>query len=72
GALRAGDLRRASEACARARARAPQLPEAIELDAIIAQARGDLPRARAGFQAWLDGNADNPRGEERARAAIAR
>jgi isopenicillin-N N-acyltransferase-like protein len=72
GALHAGDLRRASEACARARARAPQLPEAIELDAIIAQARGDLPRARAGFQAWLDGSADNPRGEERARAAIAR
>jgi hypothetical protein len=71
-ALRAGDRSRAAEACARARTRAPALPEAIELDAIIAQARGDLVRARAGFQAWLDGGSDDPRGEERARAALAR
>jgi isopenicillin-N N-acyltransferase like protein len=72
GALRAGDLRRAAEACARARARAPTLPEALELDATIAQARGDQTRARAAFQAWLDGGADDPSGEERARAALAR
>jgi hypothetical protein len=71
-ALRAGDRSRAAEACARARTRAPALPEAIELDAIVAQARGDLARARAGFQAWLDGGPDDPRGEERARAALAR
>ena len=71
-ALRAGDRGRAAEACARARTRAPTLPEAIELDAVIAQARGDLARARAEFQGWLDGGPDDPRGEERARAAIAR
>jgi len=47
--------------------------EASEPDLVGPAARiGDLPRARTGFQAWLDGNADNPRGEERARAAIAR
>jgi len=71
-ALRAGDRDRADEACARARARAPQLPEALELEAFIAQARGDQARARAAFQAWLDGGADDPKGEERARAALAR
>lgn len=72
GALASGDRVRAAEACARARARAPGLPEALELDAIVAQARGDDARARAAFQAWLDGGADDPRGEERARAALAR
>jgi len=71
-ALAAGDPARAAEACARARTRAPALPEAIELDAIIAQARGDHARARTAFQAWLDGGPDDPRGEERARAALAR
>jgi hypothetical protein len=71
-ALRAGDRTRAAEACARSRTRAPLLPEAIELDAIIAQERGDLAHARAAFQAWLDGGPDDPRGEERARAALAR
>jgi isopenicillin-N N-acyltransferase-like protein len=71
-ALRAGDRGRAAEACARARARAPALPEAIELDAIIAQARGDLVHARAAFQAWINGGPDDPHGEERARAALAR
>lgn len=72
GALRAGQLERAAEACARARARAPGLPEALELEAMIAQARGDLTRARAAFQAWLDGGPDDPKGEERARAMLAR
>jgi hypothetical protein len=71
-ALAAGDRDRAAEACARARTREPALPEAIELDAIIAQARGEQARARAAFQAWLDGGPDDPRGEERARAALAR
>jgi hypothetical protein len=72
GALRAGDPVRAAEACARARARAPTLPEALELDALIAQARGDQARARAAFQAWIDGVPDDPHGEQRARAALAR
>ncbi|MBA3462596.1 MAG: hypothetical protein H0T46_21755 [Deltaproteobacteria bacterium] len=72
GALNAGDQERASEACARARVRAPVLPEALELEAMIAQASGDLAKARAAFQAWLDGGPDDPKGEERARAALAR
>jgi isopenicillin-N N-acyltransferase-like protein len=71
-ALASGDRVRAAEACARARARAGALPEAIELDAIIAQVRGDTARAHAAFQAWLDGGPDDPRSEERARAALAR
>lgn len=71
-ALRDGDPARADEACARARARAPTLPEALELEAYIAQARGDQARARAAFQAWLDAGADDPKGEERARALLAR
>lgn len=72
GALLAGDTERADEACARARARAPTLPEALELEATIAQARGDIPRARAAFEAWLDGGPDDPKGEERARALLSR
>ena len=71
-ALRRGERERADESCARARARAPSLPEALELDATIAQARGDHARARAAFQTWLDGGADDPKGEERARALLAR
>jgi isopenicillin-N N-acyltransferase-like protein len=69
-ALHAGELARAAELCARGRARAPALPEALELEAIIAQARGDAARAHAAFQAWLDGGPDDPEGEERARAAL--
>lgn len=70
--LARGDRVRAGEACARARVRAPGLPEAIELDAIIAQARGDDARARTLYQQWLDGGADDPQGEQRARALLAR
>ncbi|MDQ3301695.1 MAG: C45 family peptidase [Myxococcota bacterium] len=72
GALRDGDRERAAEACARARARAPHLPEALELDGKIAQLRGDLVRARASYQQWIDAGADDPKGEERARALLAR
>lgn len=72
GALHAGDSDRAAEACARARARAPALPEALELEAMIAQARGDMARARTAFEAWLDGGPDDPKGEERARAVLSR
>jgi hypothetical protein len=71
-ALDRGDDDAAAEACARARAIAPNLPEAIELDARIAEARGDLPRAKKLYQLWLDGGADDPQGEERARATVAR
>ncbi|MCX5743160.1 MAG: C45 family autoproteolytic acyltransferase/hydrolase [Proteobacteria bacterium] len=72
GYLGARDYVRASEACARALVRVPQLPEALEVDALVAQARGDLVHARASFQAWLDGIPDDPHGEERARALLAR
>jgi len=72
GAQARGDLRHAAEACARARARAPDLPEAVELEAAIAQARGDDARARKLFQQWLDSGADDPVGEERARALLNR
>ena len=71
-ALTRRDYRTAAEACARARARAPELPEAIELDAAIAQARGDDVRARKLFQQWLDAGADDPVSEERARALLNR
>src|SRR5262249_37062389 len=52
-ALAKNDRARATEACARARARAPAFPEALELDAIIAQMRGDETRAHLMFQRWL-------------------
>ena len=71
-ALAHGDKDRAAEACARARTRAPGLPEAIELDAMVAQARGDDGRAKQLYQQWLDGTPDDPLGEERARALLAR
>jgi hypothetical protein len=72
GASRDGDHERAAEACARARTRAPGLPEALELEAFLAQTRGDDARARTAFQAWIEGGADDPKGEERARALLAR
>jgi hypothetical protein len=71
-ALLRGDHAGAAEACARARARAPRLPEAIELEAAIAAVRGDRERARRAYQQWLDGSADDPAGEERARAFVNR
>ncbi len=71
-ALAHGERVLASELCARARARAPMLPEALELDATIAPLRDDMASARKLYQQWLDGTADDPAGEERARALLAR
>lgn len=71
-ALLDGDLERAAEACARARVRVPGLPEALVLEGQIAQARGNDAGARAAFQAWIEAGADDPKGEERARALLAR
>jgi hypothetical protein len=71
-ALAAGSLVRAGELCARARARAPSLPEAVHLEAVIAQARGDDTRARRLFQQWLDAGPDDPVAAERARALLER
>jgi hypothetical protein len=70
-ALAKKDRALAGELCARARTRAPNLPEALELCAEIAQARGDEAAARKLYQLWLDGGADDPPGEERARALLA-
>jgi len=72
GALADGELGRAAEACARARVRAPDLPEALELEAMIALARGDTAAARTAFQSWIEHGSDDPKGEERARAVLAR
>jgi tetratricopeptide (TPR) repeat protein len=71
-ALARGQHQRASEACARARERAPGLPEAIQLEATIAAARGDTEHAKRAFQMWLDGSADDPAGQERAKALLDR
>ncbi len=71
-ALASSQFAEASEACARARARVPALPETLELAAMIALTSGDHAQARTAFEAWLDGGADDPKGEERARALLAR
>ena len=71
-ALAHHDRTLAAELCARARTRAPTLPEAIELDAELAQARGDDTSARKLYQQWLDGTPDDPPGEQKARALLAR
>jgi isopenicillin-N N-acyltransferase-like protein len=71
-ALSHGHRREADEACARARALAPRLPEGLELEALIALDRGDDARARQLFQQWLDGMPDDPAVEERARALLGR
>jgi isopenicillin-N N-acyltransferase-like protein len=71
-ALARGDRQAAAEACSRARARAPALPEALELAGVIAQARGNDALARQWFQRWLEAGADDPQGEERAHAILSR
>jgi len=71
-ALAGDDTTRAAEYVARARAHVPFLPEALELGAFSELARGDGAAARALFQTWLDTGPDDPKGEERARALLAR
>lgn len=71
-AVARGDVRAGSEACARARAMMPRLPEALELCAAIAQARGDVARAQQLYQRWVSGTPDNPQGEQTARVLVAR
>ena len=71
-ALGHGDATAAGEACSRARARAPALPEALELAGAIAQTRGNDAEARQFFQRWLEGGADDPQGEQRAHSLLAR
>lgn len=71
-ALLDNDVERAIEHVARARIRAPALPEALELDAFLSEEAGDPVRARELLQRWLAGGPDDPRGEERARALLGR
>jgi hypothetical protein len=66
------DLTAANEACARARVRAPRLPESLELCASVAQASGDLTRAQQLYQRWLDGVPDDPQAEARAHNVLGR
>src|SRR5262249_36219643 len=58
----------ADEAVGRALARTPSLPEALELAGATARARGDRDAARALYQRWFDGGADDPGAEEEIRA----
>ena len=71
-AMLVDDLARADEAAARARARVPTLPEALELEWTIANERGDSARARASAQMWVDNGPDDSKAEERARSLIVR
>jgi len=69
-ALDADDAVRADEAVARALARTPSLPEALELAGATARARGDGVAARKALQKWFDGGADDPGAEEEVRAQM--
>ena len=55
-----GDDARADELATLAMARAPQLPEAVELAATIARRRGQRDRARTLFDTWFTLGADMP------------
>jgi len=61
---------RADEAVARALARTPALPEALELAGATARARGDRDAAKKAYQAWFDGRPDDPGAEEEIRAQL--
>ena len=71
-ALVAGHLDVAREAVARALVLCPDLPEAIELMAQIADRAGDHGGATQWWGRWLDGGADDPVVEERVRAQLGR
>jgi hypothetical protein len=69
-ALRDGSGARAAEAVARALARVPTLPEALELAGRIARRRGDDAGGRALWQKWIDGGPDDPGTEQEIRAVL--
>ena len=70
-ALDADDTARAGEAVARALARTPALPEALEEAGTVARAAGDRDAAKKAYQRWFDGGPDDPGAEEEIRAQIA-
>jgi hypothetical protein len=55
---------------ARALARVPNLPEALELAGMIARQSGDDARMRELWERWLSGGADDPGAEQEIRAVL--
>lgn len=69
-AMARGELATARELADRALARAPHLPEALELAGRLAGAAGDHAAARWLLQLWLDGGADDPDREQKVRSLL--
>ncbi|MBK9029753.1 MAG: hypothetical protein IPL61_00165 [Myxococcales bacterium] len=69
-AWRSGARARAAEAVARARALAPNLPEAVLLAGTIADGRGDRAGAVAAWARWFELGADDPGLAATLRAAV--
>lgn len=65
-----GQRQRADELAQRALARAPTLPEALELAGTIALGRGDRATAIERWRRWLDNGPDDPGAEEAIRALV--
>jgi hypothetical protein len=70
-AVAAGDRQLADELAQRALARAPTLPEALELAGAIALGRGDRATAVERWRRWLENGPDDPGAEETIRAQVA-
>lgn len=65
-----GEVTTARHSAARALARAPDLPEALELAGRLAASAGDHGAARALLQRWLDAGADDPDREAQVRSLL--
>jgi Acyl-coenzyme A:6-aminopenicillanic acid acyl-transferase len=70
-AFGSGRMMQARQLADRAVARSPALPEALELAGELASTTGDRTAARALWQRWLDGGADDPGLEAKVRARLA-
>jgi Acyl-coenzyme A:6-aminopenicillanic acid acyl-transferase len=69
-AAAAGDVQHAQQLAARAVARAPALPEALEFAGRITARAGDHSAARLLLQRWIDGGADDPEQELQVRTLL--
>jgi len=69
-ALSGGSPGRAEELVQRALARAPRLPEALELAGAISRARGNRSAMSAYWHRWIDNGPDDPGAEEEIRAIL--
>jgi isopenicillin-N N-acyltransferase like protein len=65
-----GAWQRADELAQRALARAPTLPEALELAGRLARQRGDRASAIERWRRWLENGPDDPGAEEEIRALV--